>query len=340
MSISGIDISQWQGVINWTAAGDPGQGLEFAVAKCTEGNGFTDPTFVQNITAIRQTRLVPGHYHYGRPDLNPGTMGALREADWFLSQAGWRQGEIVMLDQEAPGAGGDLSGWSMTWLDHVAAVTGASPFFYSYRSYIQTRGGPNYAALASKYGLWIAASTVDPQPPWHNTALWQDAANSHFVAGIGGAVDFDIFFGSRADLLKYCGGEGEDMTDEQDQRLKNIETMLLHTVQEQALEDEVIEVGPSSRPRRWLSGPSVGSSVNLVAQDADAQVEVIAYDPTTGGPVGGRTFDLVGNQPNVAGPVAQWITLGPGADGLNVAGPATIGLIWHSGGDVAVTLHS
>src|SRR5262249_32662331 len=61
----GIDISHWQGTINWTGAKN--SGLTFAFCKATEGTTYKDPSFAANWPAMKAVGLIRGAYHFGRP---------------------------------------------------------------------------------------------------------------------------------------------------------------------------------------------------------------------------------------------------------------------------------
>ncbi len=80
---TGIDVSHWQGVIDWSqvAASD----VEFAYVKATEANGFVDERFENNASSAQGAGLITGAYHYAQPDLGNS---AKEEAAWFVSQAG------------------------------------------------------------------------------------------------------------------------------------------------------------------------------------------------------------------------------------------------------------
>lgn len=176
---------------------------------------------------------------------------------------------------------------------------------------------------------YVEAACMSPEdrPRWIDPA-WRVAFGEAICAG---ACDH---FG-----LPYIPpAEEDDMyTDTDRKRDEGAVAMLQQLVAQAVVKDELVELG-AGRPRIWVSGPYPGQGVNLVAQDADAVVELIAYS-TTGSVTGARTFQLQGNQPGISGPAAQWVQLGPAPEGLGVTGPATLGLIWHSGGDVEVTLH-
>ena len=45
-AVQGIDVSHWQGTVNWTSVRNSGK--VFALCKATEGTTYTDPTFATN----------------------------------------------------------------------------------------------------------------------------------------------------------------------------------------------------------------------------------------------------------------------------------------------------
>jgi GH25 family lysozyme M1 (1,4-beta-N-acetylmuramidase) len=68
MSLEGLDVSQWQDVINWNAVSNTD--VKFAIAKASEGAGFTDPQWGNNQSALLAPGpIVGGSYHFARPDL-------------------------------------------------------------------------------------------------------------------------------------------------------------------------------------------------------------------------------------------------------------------------------
>ena len=67
--LEGIDVSTWQGTIDYAKVAASGR--RFVVAKATEGIGFTDPKWIANRTAAPAAGLLVAGYHFARPDLNP-----------------------------------------------------------------------------------------------------------------------------------------------------------------------------------------------------------------------------------------------------------------------------
>lgn len=58
----GVDVSRYQGEIDWSTLAD--QGIEFAFIKATEGSSYVDPQFVANLEAASTAGVRAGAYHF------------------------------------------------------------------------------------------------------------------------------------------------------------------------------------------------------------------------------------------------------------------------------------
>jgi len=202
--IHGIDVSGWQGPVNWGAVRQSGR--QFAFAKATEGVTFVDTTFAVNRQAMAAAGLaLRGFYHFARPDRN----SAAAEAAHFLGTVGpLGPGEVAVLDLEvAPSPA--VSDWAAEWLALVARGTGRTPILYSYQSYLYSIP----TAGLTQYPLWIAAwgnndGTVPAASPrsdrWSRWTWWQYTSNSR-VPGVTGYVDENVFAGTSDELAAYGG---------------------------------------------------------------------------------------------------------------------------------------
>ena len=173
-NVDGIDVSHWQGDIGWMKVA--GAGYEFAFAKGTEGVGWTDTMFHQNMAEGENAGVYLGIYHFARPDL--GNTGA-EEANYFLSVVGdyLKSGYLrPVLDLEVGTSLGKaaLSSWVVEWMETVKNRTGISPLLYTNPNYI------NYYLNTSvtEYDLWVAHWTCEPEPSYNvpNTGTWRDWA--------------------------------------------------------------------------------------------------------------------------------------------------------------------
>lgn len=214
--LPGIDVSQFQKGIDWNAVA---QGNAFAIAKATEGVGFTDPEWA-NFSAVLEAPgpLVPGAYHFARPDLGNS---ATAEADWFSSvvrpfvQACKAQptGVLLVLDLEQ-GPLGDLSGWRDTFCARVQVNLAAVCGWYSFWNFILNHG----LNAATPYWAWFA--WPDSNGPMPATAF--QVVMQQYGAGPQGGVncDLDRFFGTHDQLLALAGGS--DLTPEEHDWLQSL----------------------------------------------------------------------------------------------------------------------
>ena len=89
--IEGIDVSHYQGVIDWARVAASGK--RFAFMKASDSTDYVDPTYVTNRAQAKLQGLKVGAYHFARPDATPGD--AVAEADHFIATADWGSGDLV-----------------------------------------------------------------------------------------------------------------------------------------------------------------------------------------------------------------------------------------------------
>ena len=209
-TVLGIDISHFQGTINWTQV--KAAGYTYAWAKATEGTANTDAQYLTNAVNGVSAGLYMGAYHFAHPDVNTTNAGAIAEANHFLSLS---QPYIVscqlppMLDLEVSTSltNAQLTAWVQNWMNTVQTATGIVPILYTSGSIAGTMG----SSLASYCKLWIAdpdgSSTATPPTlgPWAPNWSFKQYSWTGAVPGITGNVDLDSFHGNLADLLSLMG---------------------------------------------------------------------------------------------------------------------------------------
>ena len=72
--VRGVDVSAYQGKIDWQTLAS--QGIDFAFIKATEGSGFTDKRFEYNYSEAQKTDLRIGAYHFFSFESGGGTQAA------------------------------------------------------------------------------------------------------------------------------------------------------------------------------------------------------------------------------------------------------------------------
>jgi lysozyme len=201
-TVKGVDVSHWNGAIDWTRAAASGQ--SFGIAKATEGVTFKDPSFQGNWAGMKSAGLVRGAYHFFRP-VDDGA----QQADFFLQTVGaLGEGDLPpILDWEVTDSVSNAVDVAAVqqFVDEVRARTGLKTIVYTSASFLATVGNPTQ--FGNVVPLWDAHWGVTcPNIPnsWSNWTFWQYADNGS-VPGIGGGVDLDSFNGTLADLVAMTG---------------------------------------------------------------------------------------------------------------------------------------
>jgi len=65
--VNGIDVSHFQGKVDWVAVYNAG--YRFAFVKATQGNRFIDSCFVMNMYNAHNAGILVGAYHFAEPFL-------------------------------------------------------------------------------------------------------------------------------------------------------------------------------------------------------------------------------------------------------------------------------
>jgi GH25 family lysozyme M1 (1,4-beta-N-acetylmuramidase) len=207
----GIDVSRFQGAINWPAVA--GSGIRFAFVQASRGSGAdctvkplqcgADPYFATNRLAAETAGIRVGAYHRAfASGATPADARAdsLAEANIFIGAVGSLQhGELIpVLDAETPFTGmtsTSLRTWIRVFVKRVTKKLGRKPMIYTNASSWSATGNTTEFARA-RYPLWVAEWGVSrPSVPAGNWggrgySVWQ-YTSSGSVPGISGRVDMD-----------------------------------------------------------------------------------------------------------------------------------------------------
>ncbi|MGC8635260.1 MAG: GH25 family lysozyme [Candidatus Limnocylindrales bacterium] len=199
--LEGIDVSHYQGTINWPAVATTGR--RFVIMKVTEGQTYVDPVYAANHVAVRAAGLQVAAYHFADPSSAPND--AVLQADWFVNNAALLPGDLVpALDLEQTGglSVAALQAWVGAWLGEVYAKLGVRPMIYTSPSFWTNSMGDTTMFADQGYAiLWIAhwgtSSPTLPANNWggHGWTFWQ-YSNCGAVLGISGCVDLDRYNGT------------------------------------------------------------------------------------------------------------------------------------------------
>ena len=199
--LPGIDVSHWQGAIDWPKVAASGQ--RFVIAKATEGQTYNDDEYATNKAGATAAGLAFTAYHFARPDSTAND--AVLEADHFVSVAQLGAGNLLpALDLEKTGGldTAALTAWVWAWLQEVDARLGVKPMIYTGPYFWRTYMGDTAEFADAGYKvLWIANWNVSspsvPASDWggNGWTFWQ-YSDCGTVPGISGCVDTDWFNGT------------------------------------------------------------------------------------------------------------------------------------------------
>ena len=200
----GIDVSRYQGTINWDTA--KAEGVKFAFMKLTEGtatqNTIKDPQFNRNWSESKAKGIYRGAYHFYNAWLDP-----VQQADWFCDNLpeDWDFPPVADIEDRR-GASATENIDILKFLERIEQRIGVKPIVYTSPGYWNSIVGNH--SWASNYDLWVAHwQVVNPQLPlgWNTWAFWQyDVIYGGQRYGVQSErLDVDLFNGTEADLKAY-----------------------------------------------------------------------------------------------------------------------------------------
>lgn len=183
-----IDVSNWQGDVNWKRV--KADGITLAYVKATEATTYTDPRFASNRKACAALGIRFGAYAFVQP--SKGTPES--QAAHFCSIVGRLERRDLRPAQDLEvGTRVGTETFARAFSRAVTKRLGCTPLLYSY--------APFLAALRLERpiggGLWLAAYGRNDgldhgaavPPPWKHWVAHQYTSRSH-ADGIAGSVDF------------------------------------------------------------------------------------------------------------------------------------------------------
>ena len=202
--VRGVDVSSYQGDIDWDVLSK--QGIHFAFIKATEGSSFVDKNFSVNFANANKTNLRIGAYHFFSFDSAGET-----QAENFISQVPKLDGALPpVVDFEFYGdKAGNHPDYDDTrkelnaLLDLLERHYETKPIIYvsekTYKLYL--------AGHYETYDIWIRNILTKPKPlenqPW---VFWQYSNRKH-LEGYKGTeyyIDMNVFNGTVEEFYNYA----------------------------------------------------------------------------------------------------------------------------------------
>ncbi|ASS66361.1 MULTISPECIES: GH25 family lysozyme [unclassified Paenibacillus] len=207
----GIDVSRYQGTIDWNRVAS--DGISFAFLKASQGVSYRDPQFLANVQGARAAGLAIGAYHFLDAESPAEAIKEAQNLYSAITAVGGPDKFILppVLDHESnPGklSKAELTGVAKAFLLEIERLTGRKPILYTGNSF-----AGNFSAELAAYPLWVARySTAAPADVsgWSRWTFWQYSdgkdggtrpSGGRKVAGIAGPVDLNEYAGTPAELL-------------------------------------------------------------------------------------------------------------------------------------------
>ena len=205
--IHGIDVSKYQGDIDWNAVAR--SGVKFAWIKATEGGDYVDEKFLENWQAAKEAGVPRGAYHFAywcRP--------AEDQAAWFIANVPDDPSALPpVLDVEWNPA-------SLTCPQHVPReealatihiILDAMQRAYGKRPILYTSIDFYHDVLEGEltdYPMWVRSVKDYPAVKYGDLHwdFWQHTEDGQ-VPGIGTRVDRNAFYGSAQEWQSWLTAE-------------------------------------------------------------------------------------------------------------------------------------
>lgn len=188
----GIDVSNWQGYINYEEV--KRDGIEIVYIKASEGTNYKDPYFDVNYQNAKNNGLKVGFYHF-LTAIN--TEEAEEQAKFFASVISKKVPDCkLVLDYEVFGGvpATQINQIARTFLETTKKLTNKDVILYSDLYNSRTVFSKE---LAQDYQLWVANYTSsqnlqNANSNWKNWIGWQYSSTG-IISGIDGYVDRDVY---------------------------------------------------------------------------------------------------------------------------------------------------
>lgn len=194
-SVLGMDVSGWQGHVDWQAWWN--EGARFAYIKATESTSYTSPDFAHQYNGSYNQGMIRGAYHFALPDRSSGAA----QANFFVDNGGgWSADGKTLpgaLDMEYNPYGATcygmsgtaLTNWVADFSNTYHARTGRYPAIYTSTSWWNQCGLGDFSSTSP---LWIARYADSPGAlpgNWGFHTFWQYTSSPLDLNLFNGAYD-------------------------------------------------------------------------------------------------------------------------------------------------------
>ena len=213
--VHGVDVSRWQGDIDWMKLRT--QGANFAFIKATDGGDHLDPMFQKNWRKAKEAGIKRGAYHFFY-----WCRVASSQAEWFIRN--------VPKDPDAlpPVIDAEYNGESsckrrLTRAQYVEKIQvfsdmlerhyGKRPIIYTAPDFYED----NLSGELKNHPFWLRSVAAHPSKRYPNRrwVFWQ-YSGSGLSHGVTGKIDLNVFAGSESDWHNWLNGQSGTKTASRD----------------------------------------------------------------------------------------------------------------------------
>lgn len=203
--VHGVDVSRWQGNINWTTL--KAQGANFVYIKSTEGDDHIDPSFRKNWNGAAKSGLLRGAYHFFY-----WCSSAESQAKWFIRNVPKVKGALPpVIDVEWNHDSRTCKGKPprtkvlakmQLFMDMLEAHYGQRPVIYTAPDFYED----NLEGAFENHPFWLRAVAEHPSVvyPGRDFLFWQYSGTG-LASGVNNHIDLNAFNGSAEGWKKWVG---------------------------------------------------------------------------------------------------------------------------------------
>ena len=210
----GVDVSKWQGTIDWDAVRE--SGVQFAMLRAGFGQGNADAQFERNASECERLGIPFGVYWFSyayTPEM------ARREARFCMDAAAkyslsypmafdFEYDSVEFASEQGTAVDKELASALVRAFCEEVKAGGYYPMVYANPNYLSAYFD---ADIPREYDIWLARWPRDPNPavePEGSGGMWQ-YSSSGTVAGIKGRVDMDAAYKDYPALIAKKPGSGD-----------------------------------------------------------------------------------------------------------------------------------
>ncbi len=204
-AVHGVDVSRWQGNVNWETLRS--RGANFAFIKATDGGDHLDPMFRKHWNGAGQAGLKRGAYHFFY-----WCRSGSEQADWFIRNVPRSQLALPpVIDVEYNHGSSckkrpspeQVRKKMKAFMDKVEAHYGQRPIIYTAPDFY----AGNLKGAFKDYQFWLRSVAAHPSKRYPNRqwVFWQYSGTG-LSSGVKGEIDLNVFNGTQEDWNQWLAG--------------------------------------------------------------------------------------------------------------------------------------